>query len=138
MKKKGNCCDYKEERNLQLKKAFRDILRNPEVNDTKKIFEMVSKASAPRFFISEQRALNLLRSFRRTGSWPANMVPSRRAMMEEIHHRVHKHLEDNPGEALSNAVFTIVNSPAPSFYLTPGSTKTILYNLLKNGSTKPN
>lgn len=115
-------------RNEDLRNAFRNQLGHNR-NSVKQVFEAVARFSpARRFYISEERAYRLLTAYRRGKVSPVAM-PNRVEMIREIDRRVTALMTQHPKTALKDAVFEVVNSPAPSFYLTPGSIRTIFYTL---------
>lgn len=127
MKKKNSKSDYIEARNRDLKAKFLERLGRPEFPKIESIFPTLADVKADRFYISEERALLYMKYFHREGSWPAGMKPLRRRMMEVIRRRVEILQAFRPTLSLSDAVYEVVNSEAPSFYLTPRSIRTILY-----------
>lgn len=135
MKKHGNRIDFTDERNLALVSLFRRKIREASLIDLDAIFLEISRTPAPRFFISEERALYLIRNFRRTGRMRVEM-PLRRRLMEDLLRVVGRLQSRTPDMSLTEAVYKAVNSPAPSYYLTPGSCRTIIYTNLKNGGGK--
>ncbi|MCM1376943.1 MAG: hypothetical protein NC097_04815 [Clostridium sp.] len=125
MKKKGNVCDFSEERNRQLRKVYRKMLADTRLRSAKAIFAAMAVQPAPRFFVNESRALTVIRHRQRTGEFPI-LVGSRLSMYEEIWRRFVSVRGINKVDSDYDLIFDIVNSPAPSFYLTPGSIRTIL------------
>ncbi len=126
MKSINAICLYVEERNAALCRTFNRMLDSDGYSDINRVFDELASQPAPRFYISEDRALLLLRNHRRTGRW-ALKKPERIAMLEEINARVERVLKENPGLGLYDAVCCVVNSPAPSFYITPGTARTYVY-----------
>lgn len=126
MKHKGSISDYVEERNAKLQEIFRREFFNKEHATTEDVIAYVSQCGAPRFYVSEQRARAVLRKRRRTGEWP-EMQDRRRSMFEELWERYKKMEIECPGEREEDIIFAIVNSPAPSFYLSPKSVRTLIY-----------
>ena len=129
MKKKNAKCDYIPARNAELKRVFMGLLGSgaPSLDH---LFAAVARSGADRFYVSEERALSMLLRKRRSGEWPEDIRPIRKKMMEEIERRVAYLIECDPSLSLAEAVFKVVNSPAPQFYITAGSIRTILYNSL--------
>lgn len=127
MKKKKSNCDYTQLRNSLLIRAFYARLGR----DGKKINEIISELSAlpaPRFFISEERAYALLCT-------PGVESDARRLsrsviMIKEIKARVDCLRRADPSLSLKQAVSDVIYSPAPSFFLTPSSIKSIIYKNL--------
>ncbi|MBD5370502.1 MAG: hypothetical protein HDR80_05045 [Bacteroides sp.] len=126
MRKKGNVCDYVAQRDHELAVCFRRHLREAFILDLDEIFRKVSRSPASRFFISESRAYELVRRYEATGNWNVRSR-TRLAMMAEIYSRVERMRRADPTLPLQDAVYEVVGSPAPAFYLTPRSCRTILY-----------
>lgn len=122
LRKKNSICEFIPMRDANLRREYKALLGHGHYN-TSGIFKALASVGADRFYISEERAYHLL-----TG--PARRkrpLPNKAAMMAEIERRVMALVAEDPGLSLKDAVCTVVNSPAPSFYLTPSSIKTILY-----------
>lgn len=131
MKKKGSICDYTAMRNDDLRQTFKRCLAQNDARCVYDIFELMTRQPAKRFYISEQRAYRLVYARRKGREWPEKMMPSRRRMMEEIFCRVQRRMSRTPSASLADVVFEVVNEPAPSFYMTRGSIKTIFYDFRK-------
>ena len=129
MKKRNSFCDYIKSRNDSLYREFVGLLGS-KGSSLQSVFEMLAQVPAPRFFISEDRAFNLIKRFFATGKWPRTTLLTRRAMLSEIATRVRVLQAFDSSLSLKDAVFRAVNSPAPSFYLTPRSIRTILYGYI--------
>lgn len=149
MKKQGNLCDYVATRNQNLRREYFARLGRNGLTPAAAIAALVN-ARADRFYISEERAYQLLRkeavSLKRgapenttPGTVPDDSapvpddkrLPTRLRMLGEIRLRVEALMERRPDLSLRDAVFEVVNSPAPEFYLTPRSIRTILYQSLR-------
>lgn len=129
MKKKGNTCDYTHERDIELCKSFRRHIAEATFIHLPDIFRKVACSPARRFYVSEQRAALVISQWRSSGKL-AVASPLRRRMFEEIAGRADRIMHENPLTSFSDAVFEAVNSPAPSFYITPGSARTLIYRAL--------
>lgn len=129
MKKKGSICDCTHQRDLELCAAYRRHIHEASYVYLPEIFKKVSKSPATRFFVSEQRAYLVIHQWRKTGVLSVTS-PLRRMMFEDIGRMVDKLMAANPHLTLEDAVFDAVNSPAPSFYITPGSARTLIYKAL--------
>ena len=55
--------------------------------------------------------------------------PRRMAMICEINRRVDTLLSSRPDLSLAGAVYEVVNSPAPAFYISAGTMRTLLYEI---------
>ncbi|MCM1153183.1 MAG: hypothetical protein NC328_05975 [Muribaculum sp.] len=126
MKKKGSTCEFNAERNAALKAAYRKALMDRRCKNLSDVFHQVARMGAPRFYVSEQRALTVVKHIKRTGEFPV-MNATRRSLFGDIWRRFQCMSRAHPDMSDYDIVFEIVNSPAPSFYLTPRSVRTILY-----------
>lgn len=126
MKKSGNTCDYTAAKNAELVKIFNAKIREAKLIDLDRIFLEVSQSEASRFFISEDRAYELILAYRKAGRWLlGNSL--RREMMEEIRSRTEAYMREDSALSLKDAVYMAVNSRAPKFYLTPRTCRTLIY-----------
>lgn len=138
MKKKGSKCDYIESRNENLKREFlARVGRNGRT--VKQTIEAMTRVPADRFYISEERAEAEIKrivsedcEFNLPEAGEAVRNKMRQVMIREILRRVKTLMESRPGLTLRDAIYEVVNSPAPCFYLTPGSMRTILYRALRS------
>lgn len=132
MKKKGNVCEFTSQRDAEMWSCFRKILGDVKLINLSRIFAEVASSPASRFFVSEDRAAVVIRYHLRHGEW--NVKGAQRIrMFSEIESRVLEILQSNPGTRFEDAVYDAVNSPAPGFFLTPRSCRTILYNYVADG-----
>lgn len=126
MKKHGSVCDYTKVRNAELASVFNRRLGEARAIDLLEICRLAAESPASRFFISEERAYELVIARRRLGHWPIRLR-HRIRMMEEISSRAEALLASGMESTLRDAVYAAVNSPAPEFYLTPRSCRTLVY-----------
>ena len=125
--KRKTACDYTQQRNRDLRNRFIEQL-GKSGRTIKEVFATLTTAPAERFYISEERAYILVLEKRRKGDgWGEGMLPTRKRMIEEIDRRVRLLMEREPGMTFKDAIFEVVNSPAPCFYLTRRSIRTLLY-----------
>lgn len=130
MRKKGCVCEFTQERDEELVRCFRRQLASVRVIDLPKIFRELPEMGASRFFVSEMRAREIVGYHMRHGVWKVKSKV-RREMFEEIERRVLEAMAEEPSLSMSDAMFEVVNSPAPRFYLTPRTVRTLIYELLK-------
>lgn len=129
MKKKGNVCDYTQERNSELLGRFRRMVREAPIIDLDVIFRNLSRSKASRFFVSESRAYMIIKRYLKHGEWDVKSA-LRREMFEEIYRRATDLIREGECDDLEDAVYMAVNSEAPKFYLTPRSVRTLLYEII--------
>lgn len=126
MKKKGNVIEFIEERDRELHARFMDILRTERDVPLREMFGMAARRKASRFWVSEPRAAIVIGAMMR-GESLDGMVPKRREMFEEIYRRVTALRGKNPELTIWSAVCDVVCSPAPEFYLSAESARSIIY-----------
>lgn len=141
MRKKGSVCEFTIQRNEELKRVFKHAYLTRDEVTAESLFGEVAMMSASRFYVSEMRTEKVLRYYWRYGRWSVKSV-LRRRMFGEIERRVTAYLaaeSDVPAlegckvldlKRFRNAIFEVVNSPAPSFYITKRSCRTLLYEVL--------
>lgn len=126
MKKRGNISLHTSQRNEEICRIFKNCIGNPDCRNITDIFKVVARQPASRFFVSEERALQIISQKRTSGRWPINS-PTRLRLFKDLEKIVNKIIARTPDISLNDAVWEAVNSPAPSLYLTPGSCRTIIY-----------
>lgn len=129
MKKKGNCCDFISQRDVELRRVCRRHISRGGVEKISGMWGEVSKSPASRFYVSEHRMYALIRHRKKYGHWPngERINAQRFAMYEEIWRRFTMMQLENPDMGDMDVIIAVVNSEAPSFYLTPQSMRTIYY-----------
>lgn len=135
MKHKGSTFEYKDERNSDLLRAYREQLMLCDTIDLTEVFKKVVLMPSARFWVSEERAaIVIARMFK--GYKLESMKPNTREMYEEIFKRVKDMKEHNPDMSLFDILFRVVRQPAPKFYLTPDSAKVITTRIKREQSNK--
>ena len=135
--KKSGCYFYLEkERNKDLLSAFNRLY---EISDTvnSEFYIRLSHSPAKRFWVSEERASIVLARMER-GDELDEMIPSKRRMFHDIYEVYTQAKEANPSGSLFDLACIAVNSPAPSFYLTPKSMKEIICRIKRKWYDKNN
>lgn len=128
MKKPGSVVEFNSQRDKELLEAFRNQLHLLGTLSMDEIFLRTSMSPASRFWVSEHRASTVVSKMLK-GDLISSMNPKKREMFFEIYRRVKRMLEEERGLTLSEAVFRVVNSPAPQFYLTQKSTRAMIYRI---------
>lgn len=113
MKKIGANCGFIARRNRELADKARRMAVERGVA-LEYVVDEVAETEASRFWVDEDRAMRIVQEKRRG---KLGKRGPRRDMAEEISRRTETMLRENPGMKLSEAVFEVVNSPAPSFYV---------------------
>lgn len=126
MKHHGSCCDFNDERDDDIMRTFRNLIREKPRIVVAEVFELLVNMPSRRFWVSEERALVVVNAMLR-GRHTAVSSPSKREMFAEIFRRVCLLLPQLPHLTLADVVARVVRSPAPKFYLTPQSARIIYY-----------
>ena len=135
MKHKGSTFEYKDERDRDLLRAYREQLMLCDTIDLTEVFKKVVLMPSARFWVSEERAaIVIARMFK--GDKLESMKPNTREMYEEIFKRVKDMKEHNPDMSLFDILFRVVRQPAPKFYLTPDSAKVITTRIKREQFSK--
>lgn len=132
MKSFGSILAFTKERNNALLMAYRRELRNTKKILLRDIGERIVNSPSPRFWVSEERAASVVSALLRGKPVLLSMRRSKREMFEEIHRRVIGLKEKHPGKTLITIVRSVVNSPAPKFYMEPSSAIERLFKI-RNG-----
>lgn len=118
--------EFADERDACLRRGVRErLLRDPSAR-LEAVFVEVARSPAPRFWVSEERALwavARLLSARQLG----RCRPCRRRMFHQIADNVRVILAADPDTKLSDAVWQVVNGPAPEHFVSPATVKAAYY-----------
>lgn len=132
MKSLGSVLAFTRQRNEALLKAYRQQVDTAGFVLLNEIGEKIVNSPSPRFWVSEERAAAVVSAIMRGKPVLDTMRPSKREMFEEIHRRVVALKKLHPDWRLSQLVFTVVNSPAPKFYMKASSALERLFKI-RNG-----
>lgn len=130
MKPHGSHFEYEDQRNDDIMNAYHELVTNADFICMPDIYRKVVDMPSKRFWVSEERAAIVISAMMR-GESLDNMRPLKREMYNEIYRRVMRLKEDNPNMPVSQLVATVVEQPAPKFYLTPGSAKVLICKIRK-------
>lgn len=128
MKHTGSYFEYEKDRNCDLMRAFRTVMAHRNGRPMKDVYERIVEMPSKRFWVSEQRATNVV-SLIIKGNDLDDMRPNKRAMFKEIHKRVMDLKKTRPNDSIYSLTFDVVNSQAPRFYLTPDSAHMIILKI---------
>lgn len=131
MRKKGSVCDYIEQRNIELLRAFKARLREVRHIHFPSLMVLVVNTPTSRFWVSEARASIILSAMFRGVDVISKMRSSKREMFTEIYRRAVEYRREHPEATIPQVAFRVVNSPAPKFYLHPDCAKTYLFYIRK-------
>ena len=131
MRKKDSIAEFSAERSECLLRNFRESLARQSKISVARAFGDAVDAPAPRFWVSEVRALKIVRRMLNGDDPTGAMNREKVRMYHEIFKRVLERMEKEPETPLGDIVFDVVNSPAPSSYLEPTTAKRIINSLRK-------
>ena len=126
----GSKCDFNSQRDQDLLRAYRHELAICDSIHMEKIAKRIAISPSCRFWVSEERALNVVNSIRQ-GKTLDSMRPTKRRMFTEIYNRFMTMLDANPDASPTGLICKVVNSPAPEFYMTWKSIVVILHRARK-------
>lgn len=134
MRKLGSVSQIAPARNQEMTQTLRAIAGSSESLSSEEIFIRLVNSPSSRFWVSEERAAEILgRMFR--GDPLKGMRPHRREMFQALFRIASEYLADNPGASYTDAAFHAVHTPAPKFFITPGSARTIFSHMRRMRSS---
>ncbi len=130
MKVKGSSCDFAQERDADLLRAYREILSGRDNCSLSEAEERILQSPSRRFWVSEGRAYRVVLDLLK-GKSIDYMIPTRKAMFMEIFRRFLIYRKEHPSLTKMEIVWRVCNEKAPSFYLTKYSVHVILCRVRK-------
>ena len=130
MKSHGSVIECAEERMHDLLMCYRKYMSSCEHIFIPEVFEHVVNMPASRFYVSEQRATNVISQIIK-GSKLKNMRPTKREMFFEIYRRFLIEKKAQPNLPMTQLVGIVIEQPAPKFYLAPGSARVMILKARK-------
>lgn len=118
MSSKKSKCEFSSERSELLLRNFRESLARQSKISAQRAFEDSVNMPAPRFWVSEARAMRVVTMMMKGYEVLDGMHTEKRKMYMEIFRRVKETKEKEPEKPLGDIVFEVVNSPAPRSYIT--------------------
>lgn len=129
MKRKGSKFEYEAERNKELLKAYCSQVEICSEIHLDEILSRVVNTPCSRFWVSDERASIVMSGIERGTVDLDSMIESRKEMFLEIYDRVKALRINNPTMSLSELTNEVVKQPAPRFYLTAKSARTIIHRI---------
>lgn len=131
MKKKGAKQDFAEERIKDLMRGFEMLVRERRHVKMGTLCKKLVKMPASRFWVSEDRARDVVGAMLRGQQVLNGMRESKRRMFVEIFERVQALLQREPKRSLTDCIVDVIYSPAPEYYMEPGNASYLIYQSLK-------
>ena len=123
-----SACEFASERSELLLRNFRESLARQSKISLQKAFHEAANAPAPRFWVSEARAMRVISFMMKGEDVLDGMHTEKQQMYKEIYRRVMKIKSSEPDKPLGDIVFDVVNDTAPRSYLTPGYAQKLIYH----------
>ena len=117
MRKKNSVSDFVSHRNELIIKNFRESLARQSQISIRRAFLDAAEAPAPRFWVSEERATEVIAKMLAGEEVTKTMYKEKAEMYMEIYRRVKRLRELHPCVPLCRLVFRVVNSEAPRSYI---------------------
>ena len=130
MKYKDSRCYFIQERDADLLSAYQKIIKVRDNIRLSEIEQKLAKSPSRRFWVSEDRAYIVILDMLK-GKTLDNMIPTRKAMYQEIFRRFQIHKSNEPQLSNMEIIKRVCVEKAPSFYLTPQSIHVILSRVRK-------
>lgn len=133
LKTKGAYFEFERERNEELLRAFMEESAKHPNEDDATFFAAIVKYPSSRFWVSEERAAIVISEMCR-GIKLDDIVSTetKRRMYGEIYDRYIKLKSERSNNNLQDLIYEVVNSPAPEFYLEPGTARVVISKTLSN------
>lgn len=126
MKHTGALMEYSQERSDALMKAYDEYISSCSHINMSEVYNKIVNTPADRFWVSDKRADTVISTIIRGESRLDKMRPLKREMYEELYRRVIELKKIHPDFSTFKLCSIVVLQPAPKFYLTPGTAKTMV------------
>lgn len=127
MRKKNSTLEFGRERNEFLLRSFRESIAAQSKISLDNAFRQATEKPAPRFWVSEVRASNVIGKMLSGDDPTADMVPEKREMYREMFARFMVLREENPGASIAQLCFQVVNDKAPRSYMSWHRARVLIY-----------
>ena len=131
MKHRGSKCEYAEERNNDLMRAYIEEIESCDNIVLPQVFSRIVNKPSKRFWVSAERAAIVVSSMMRGDHLTTMSYSTRKEMFYEIYNRVVELKKKYPTKSIYELTCQVVLEPAPKFYLTAGSAKVIIHRTKK-------
>ncbi len=120
--------DFTRQRNADIMRVYRSVLASSAVIALPVVFETVAQSPSARFWVSEERATNVIAAME-AGRPVPRMRPNKQAMFQEIYRRYAILRKKYPKRPTYHLVSIVVNQPAPKFYFTARTIGEFIYRI---------
>lgn len=139
MKKQGCKVDYATARGEEVKRAFRKAwecaasMVSGYQPDVEHVAAVAVRMPASRFYVSEERAAQVVSQMMRGEGATDGMRESKRRMYGELLRRVSQLKTKQPTAPLVDLVASVIYEPAPEFYMEPATALFIISRMRTAG-----
>ena len=137
MKKKGAYCDFTQQRNEELLRAYRRCAQEAAIIVLPQLLEQTVRQPCSRFWVSPQRATEVIGQMMQGNDATATMRPLKKAMYKELFARACRIREKFPTMGIFDITVRAVYSPAPQFYIAPSAAKIYLHYMKAHRAAPP-
>lgn len=128
MKKKGAMLDFAAEREAALMSAFCALAAQRRYVQVHSLCRELVKMPASRFYVSEERARDVIGAMVRGKDVLSGMRQCKRRMFQEIYSRFAAIREREPARSMIDILSEIIYSPAPEYYMEPSNATYLIYH----------
>ena len=126
--------DFIEERDRDILNTYDKVLKefgpSAKYISRHEIFIKVANSEAKQFYVSPEEAMRIISRINH-GLDPGIRNRDRRQMYFDIHSRYLEIKNQHPSITLKDAIYKIVYSKAPRFYIKPDSLKVLFHHIQK-------
>lgn len=130
MKKGRSKSDFSADKSQSLLDCYMNAVGKHGGNERLAILEAVVKMPAPRFWVSEEMAVKVVKGMM-SGITPRWLIGTKKRMYGEIFCRTMQLLSDGDARPLDEIVYCVVHSMAPEHYTTPRTAGELIYREIK-------
>ena len=127
MRKKNSTLEFGRERNEFLLRSFRESIAAQSKISLDNAFRQAAEKPAPRFWVSEVRASNVIGKMLAGDDPTVDMVPEKREMYREMFARFMVLRKENPDASIAQLCFQVVNDEAPRSYMSWHRARVLIY-----------
>lgn len=127
MKRQGAVSDFSAQRRADVMRAYRQAMAEAAKINVHDVMQTAVEMPASRFWVSEERATQVVSGLLRGTLSLRGMRPTKARMYSEILRRLKALKEESPDMRLVDAVSEVICSKAPEFYISANTARAMLY-----------
>lgn len=126
--------DFMKERDCDILNVYDKVLKefgnSARYQSKQEIYSKVTNSQAKQFYVSPEEAMRIISRINK-GQDPGIKNPERREMYYDIHKKFVEIKNEYPAITVKDAIYRIIYSPAPRFYIKPNSLKVLFHHIQK-------